>query len=196
MKLLLAALTLSFLGLATSFAQLYISASGGSPGSLTFTIHQAVTFNSIVNTSDAGLVLAIFDAYTSDQTVRGLFDTVTDASIMNLTTPATYGTGEGGGIPLMTGAVDSSSLIYGFSDAVSHSISIHDELVLTPGTFTFNAPGFPLPDNLENATLFLVNAGNGDLYSTSVANLIPEPATTGLLLLGGAALYLRRRPRR
>ncbi len=201
LRSLFAALLLTVLGLVPSHAQLLVSASGGGASALTFTIHEQVTFESTLTENGVSTIfLVIEDAYTTnqaDQTTDSPFVT-TDASFSVPVDSATFGIADRAGV--FNFAFGSRAFFLSFDSAENAEYSVGDDIVLNPGIFTVgtgNGEFYNLPDNLTNATLRLY-AFDGGIQQTSgsIANAIPEPATAGLLLLGGAALYLRRRPRR
>lgn len=202
LRSLAATLLLTVLGLVPSHAQTIVTASGGGASALTFTIHEQVTFESTLTIGNATLLfLIIKDAYTVDQSnaVNDAAFNTTTASITVPSDSATLGTADNAGIfdAFQFGPQDFFLAFSGDTPAYS----IGDDLTLNPGTFTVGTGEgnfYSLPDNLANASLTVSVFTGGSFSDTSntVANAIPEPATAGLLLLGGAALYLRRRPRR
>ncbi len=196
-----AALFLALFSLGSSHAQLYVTASGGGASELTFTIHEQIVFESTDSYSNSILMLGIQNAYSADQADL-VNDSAFNSTIASFAVPADSVTL---GSPGNAGIFDSLNLgprdFFLIFQGNLATWTVGDDLILNPGTFTLGTGDnnfYTLPDNLENASLFAaaVNLGGPQVSSASIANAIPEPATTGLLLLGGAALYLRRRPRR
>jgi len=201
LRALSATLLLTLFGFVSSHAQLYVTASGGGTEALVFTINEQLVFESTESYSNSIMVLGIQNAYSADQT-----DLVNNADFNSTTAsfsvPADSVTlSVAGNASIFDSSNFSARDLFLVFEGDLATWSVGDDLVLNPGTYTLGTSDnnfFVLPDNLENASLiaFAANLGGPQLSSAAVANVIPEPATVGLLLLGGSASYLRRRPRR
>lgn len=188
MKTYLSVLALFFLGWVNGYSQLYITASGGNPSDLRFTVNQDITFTSNTTFSAGSLVLEIFDAYTSPQsTVIAL--SMTGTAVLELPQQTTD-------FSINSGRLFGTGFLLVFQDDLSQlNFSEGDQFILKAGTLNFNNTGMNLPDNLSNASFTMRSGQSGITVAGPIANAIPEPASAGLLLLAGGALLLRRKVR-
>lgn len=185
----------------SAYAQLRISASGGGLSPLTLSVNEFLTFTVNEDYSDIpALILVIEDAYQTDQAAvfSGSSLNSTDiVSVLDLDVPPfslELNVAFDAAIePVGLGPRD---MFISLTNAANDmfDITTTDVISVTTGTFTIGLGGFALPDNLENANLYLINA-TGQVYSDTLSNQIPEPNSAFLLLGALGALGYRTRAR-
>lgn len=185
---------------ASGFAQgqLRISASGGGVDALTLSVNDFLTFTVNESYDDiSGLIIVIENAYQTDQAAifsGSSFNSTTLVSVLDLDAPPfTLELNQAFDAAIEPAGLGPRDMFISLTNASNDmfDVTTNDIVNVTTGTFTIGLTGFALPDNLENANLYLID-DTGQVYSDTLVNLIPEP-NSALLLLGGLCLFALQR---